>query len=225
MNPSKSQALGGLWQNNPALVQLLGLCPLLAVSQTLVTSFTLGVITLLVLVWANAIISLIQRWLFEDIRLPLQILVIATMVTAADQLMQALFFEMHQRIGLFIALIVTNCTLLARAELFARRNRLGLAIADGFWMGLGFLWVITLLGGIREVLGRGTLLDGLSLLLGPSADHWTLVIHTSPLLIVTLAPGAFLTLGLLVALKNRMDIAHESRQANRVSDPIARRKP
>jgi len=224
MNSFIHQANQGLWKDNPALVQLLGLCPLLAVSQTLVTGLTLGVITLGVLVASNAVISLIRRWLVEDIRLPMQILVIATMVTLADLTMQAMFFDMHQRVGLFIALIVTNCTILARAELFARRNRWWHAVADGFWMGLGFLWVIALLSGIREILGRGTLFDGLTLILGPEAEAFQMVIHTSPLLLVALAPGAFITLGCLVALKNLMDIAYESRQTRRLSHPAAQRK-
>jgi len=224
MNSFINQANQGLWKDNPALVQLLGLCPLLAVSQTLVTGLTLGVVTLGVLVASNAVISLIRRWLVEDIHLPMQILVIATMVTLADLTMQAMFFDMHQRVGLFIALIVTNCTILARAELFARRNRWWHAVADGFWMGLGFLWVIALLSGIREILGRGTLFDGLTLILGPEAEAFQMVIHTSPLLLVTLAPGAFITLGCLVALKNLMDIAYESRQTRRLSHPAAQRK-
>ena len=224
MNSFINQANQGLWKDNPALVQLLGLCPLLAVSQTLVTGLTLGVITLGVLVASNAVISLIRRWLVEEIRLPMQILVIATIVTLADLTMQAMFFDMHQRVGLFIALIVTNCTILARAELFARRNRWWHAVADGFWMGLGFLWVIALLSGIREILGRGTLFDGLTLILGPEAEAFQMVIHTSPLLLVALAPGAFITLGCLVALKNLMDIAYESRQTRRLSHPAAQRK-
>ena len=216
MNPSNSLAMEGLWRNNPALVQLLGLCPLLAVSQTLVTSLTLGVITLLVLIAANTLISLLKRTLIEDIRLPLQILVIATMVSAADLLMQTYFFELHQRIGLFIALIVTNCTILGRAELFARRNPIGASMADGFWMGLGFLWAITLLGGLREVIGRGTLFDGMEQLLGPAGLAWRVEVHQSPILIMMLAPGAFLALGCLIALKNCVDGYYESRKTDRL---------
>ena len=160
MGNARTLALDGVWRNNPALVQLLGLCPLLAVSQTLVTSLTLGLITLAVLVGANTLISLLKRTLVDTVRLPLQILVIATMVSAADLLMQTYFFELYQRIGLFIALIVTNCTILGRAELFARRNPVMASMADGFWMGLGFLWAITLLGGVREVIGRALYLTG-----------------------------------------------------------------
>jgi len=216
MSNARTLALDGVWRNNPALVQLLGLCPLLAVSQTLVTSLTLGLITLAVLVGANTLISLLKRTLVDTVRLPLQILVIATMVSAADLLMQTYFFELYQRIGLFIALIVTNCTILGRAELFARRNPVMASMADGFWMGLGFLWAITLLGGVREVIGRGTLFDGMAQLLGPSGDAWRIEVHQSPILIMMLAPGAFLALGCLIALKNCLDEYYESRKTNRL---------
>ena len=216
MSNARTLALDGVWRNNPALVQLLGLCPLLAVSQTLVTSLTLGLITLAVLVGANTLISLLKRTLVDTVRLPLQILVIATMVSAADLLMQTYFFELYQRIGLFIALIVTNCTILGRAELFARRNPIMASMADGFWMGLGFLWAITLLGGVREVIGRGTLFDGMAQLLGPSGDAWRIEVHQSPILIMMLAPGAFLALGCLIALKNCLDEYYESRKTNRL---------
>jgi len=216
MSNARTLALDGVWRNNPALVQLLGLCPLLAVSQTLVTSLTLGLITLAVLVGANTLISLLKRTLVDTVRLPLQILVIATMVSAADLLMQTYFFELYQRIGLFIALIVTNCTILGRAELFARRNPIMASMADGFWMGVGFLWAITLLGGVREVIGRGTLFDGMAQLLGPSGDAWRIEVHQSPILIMMLAPGAFLALGCLIALKNCLDEYYESRKTNRL---------
>ena len=212
----------GLWRNNPALVQLLGLCPLLAVSQQLVPALALGLVTLIVLTISNLSISLFRRFLISDIRLPLQILVIATLVSAADLLLQAFFFELHQRIGLFVALIVTNCTILGRAELFARRNAIAASIADGFWMGLGFFWVITLLGGIREIIGRGTLFDGFELILGPSAQSWVIEFSSSPIIIAGMAPGAFLALGCLIAGKNWLDQRHESNKKNRLSQQTAR---
>ena len=224
MSNARTLALDGVWRNNPALVQLLGLCPLLAVSQTLVTSLTLGLITLAVLVGANTLISLLKRTLVDTVRLPLQILVIATMVSAADLLMQTYFFELYQRIGLFIALIVTNCTILGRAELFARRNPIMASMADGFWMGLGFLWAITLLGGLREVIGRGTLFDGMAQLLGPSGDAWRIEVHESPILIMMLAPAAFFALGCLIALKNCLDEYYESRKTDRLLEHPAPRE-
>ena len=127
-------ALDGIWRNNPALVQMLGLCPLLAVSSHLVTALGLGIITLLVLLSSNILISLIRTHLHEQVRLPIQILIIASSVTLADLYLQAYFYELHQRIGLFVALIVTNCTILGRAELLASRSPVKYALLDGIMM-------------------------------------------------------------------------------------------
>ena len=194
----------GLWRNNPALVQLLGLCPLLAVSNSFVTALGLGLVTLVVLTTSNIIISLIRNLLHDVIRLPIQIMVIATSVTLADMALQAWYFELHQRIGLFVALIVTNCTLLGRAESFASRNPIFMSAVDGFMMGSGFLWVLLLLGTMREVFGMGTLFNNLHLLLGPSFENVTLQFSERGFLLLVLPPGAFLSLGCLIALKNCM---------------------
>jgi Na+-translocating ferredoxin:NAD+ oxidoreductase subunit E len=196
----------GLWENNPALVQLLGLCPLLAVSGTFATALGLGVTTLLVLTASNVMISLLRHTLNPALRLPTQILIIATFVTLADICLQTWYFELHQRIGLFVALIVTNCTLLGRAETFASRNPVLLSAIDGLMMGLGFLWVLLALGAVREVLGHGTLFHNLHLLLGPIAENATLQIADTGFLLITLPPGAFLCLGCLIALKNWLSI-------------------
>ncbi len=192
----------GLWHNNPSLVQMLGLCPLLAVSGSLVTSLGLGITTLLVLTASNVVISLLRNVTARETRLPSQILVIAVFVTAADIILQAWFFELHQRIGLFIALIVTNCTLLGRAEVYASRNPVLVSAADGFMMGMGFLWVLLAMGAVREILGHGTLFHNMHLLLGPMAENLTIEIADSGFLLMVLPPGAFLTLGCLIALKN-----------------------
>tara|TARA_B100000029_G_C17429545_1_gene907360 strand:- start:211 stop:840 length:630 start_codon:yes stop_codon:yes gene_type:complete len=192
----------GLWRNNPALVQLLGLCPLLAVSNSFVTALGLGLVTLGVLTTSNIIISLIHNLLHDVIRLPVQIMVIATSVTLADMVLQAWYFELHQRIGLFVALIVTNCTLLGRAESFASRNPVIISAVDGFMMGSGFLWVLLLLGTVREVFGMGTLFNNLHLLLGPAFENVTLQFSDTGFLLLVLPPGAFLSLGCLIALKN-----------------------
>ena len=194
----------GLWRNNPALVQLLGLCPLLAVSNSFVTALGLGLVTLAVLTTSNIIISLIRNLLHDVIRLPIQIMVIATFVTLADMALQAWYFELHQRIGLFVALIVTNCTLLGRAESFASRNPIFISAVDGFMMGSGFLWVLLLLGTMREVFGMGTLFNNLHLLLGPAFENVTLQFSERGFLLLVLPPGAFLSLGCLIALKNCM---------------------
>ena len=192
----------GLWRNNPSLVQMLGLCPLLAVSGSLVTSLGLGITTLLVLTASNVVISLLRNVTARETRLPSQILVIAVFVTAADIVLQAWFFELHQRIGLFIALIVTNCTLLGRAEVYASRNPVLVSAVDGFMMGMGFLWVLLAMGAVREILGHGTLFHNMHLLLGPMAENSTIEIVDSGFLLMVLPPGAFLTLGCLIALKN-----------------------
>ena len=203
----RALAVDGLWLKNPALVQLLGLCPLLAVSTTLVNGTILGIVTLLVLTASNLLISLVKDALDDRIRLPLQIMVIATFVTCADLALQNWLFEIHQRIGLFVALIVTNCTVLARAESFASRNPVKASFVDGFMMGMGFLLVIMLLSGIREVLGQGTLFQGLALILDPqllglSDSDLVIRFDFDGLLLVILPPGAFLTFGCLLAAKN-----------------------
>lgn len=208
--------IDGLWRNNPALVQLLGLCPLLAVSNTVINGVTLGCLTVFVLVSSNAVISLCQRMLDDTTRLPAQILIIATFVTLADLLLQAVSFELHQRIGLFVALIVTNCVILGRAEAFARKQSFFYALLDGFWMGCGFLFVITLLSAVREALGQGTLFAGADLIFGSAAANWTITIADDGMLLATLPPGAFLLFGLMIALKNWIDLVrHEQRQTIR----------
>lgn len=193
----------GLWANNPALVQLLGLCPLLAVSNSFSTSLGLGITTLLVLTVSNLVISVIRGALDAETRLPVQILVIATFVTVADLVLQYWFFELHQRIGLFVALIVTNCTLLGRAEAFASRNPVLASTFDGLMMGMGFLLVLLVMGSIREVIGQGTLFANLHLLTG--LPDITVHIADTGFLLLVLPPGAFLTLGCLIALKNVID--------------------
>ena len=190
----------GLWTNNPALVQLLGLCPLLAVSNSIATSLGLGITTLAVLTLSNLSISLVRGWLVDATRLPVQIMIIATFVTLADMALQYWFFDLHQRIGLFVALIVTNCTLLGRAEAYASRHPVMGSVVDGFMMGLGFLLVLLLMGAIRELIGQGTLFANLHLLLG--LPPFTLRVADSGLLLLVLPPGAFLTLGCLIAAKN-----------------------
>ncbi len=193
----------GLWTNNPAMVQLLGLCPLLAVSNNFATALGLGITTLAVLTASNIFISLFRNLLDDETRLPVQILVIATFVTLADILLQAWFFDLHQRIGLFVALIVTNCTLLGRAEAFASRQPVITAGLDGFMMGTGFMMVICVLGALREVIGQGTLFANLHLLTG--AGDMTIAFADSGLLIAALPPGAFILFGCLLALKNLLD--------------------
>ncbi len=214
----RSLAEDGLWKNNPALVQLLGLCPLLAVSNNLVTALGLGIVTLVVLTCSNVTISLVRNLLEDSTRIPAQILVIATFVTLADIILQAALFEMHNRIGLFVALIVTNCTLLGRAEAFASRQPVTMAAVDGFMMGLGFLLVLVLMGFARELLGQGTLFGNMDLLFGNAAAGWTITVADSGFLLMLLPPGAFFTLGLIIATKNWIDSRYAERDEQGKTD-------
>ncbi len=197
----------GLWHNNPALVQMLGLCPLLAVSNTVATSLGLGLVTVFVLTASNTLIACIRNHVEEATRLPLFILIIAGFVTCADLLMQVGAFELHQRISLFVALIVTNCTLLGRAENFASKNPVVYSLLDGLMMGTGFLFALLVMGFCRELLGYGTLFSQMDLLFGDTAKVWTIRLSADGqgFLLAVLPPGAFLLMGLLLALKNMLD--------------------
>ena len=168
----KEITTNGLWHNNPALVQLLGLCPLLAVTSAVANALGLGLATLLVLVGSNTIVSLIRNHVSDAVRLPVFVMVIASFVTCTEMLMKAYTYELYQILGIFVPLIVTNCAILGRAEGFASKNSVGLAALDGFMMGLGFLLVLVALGAVRELLGQGTLLVDMHLLFGPSAMNW-----------------------------------------------------
>lgn len=196
----------GLWQNNPALVQLLGLCPLLAVSNSVVNALGLGLATILVLVGSNLSVSLLRHQITEAIRLPAFVMIIAAFTTCAELLMQAFAFELHQALGIFIPLIVTNCTILARADAFASKNPVIPAVLDGLMMGLGFTLVLFVLGALRELFGTGQLFANMDLLF-PFAENWTLVVFPGyrNFLLAILPPGAFIFMGLLIALKNIID--------------------
>ena len=183
----------------------------------------LGCLTVFVLVSANGVISLIQRWLDDATRLPAQILIIASFVTLADLLLQSVSFELHQRIGLFVALIVTNCAILGRAEAFARKHNFAYALLDGLFMGLGFLLVIVVLSILREALGQGTIFAGADLIFGPAARQWTINLPTDGMLLAVLPPGAFLLFGLMIALKNWIELQrHEQRQTLRNTEATER---
>lgn len=204
----------GLWSNNPALVQLLGLCPLLAVSGSVVNALGLGLATLFVLMGSNMVVSLIRNVVSDAIKLPTFVMIIAAFTTAIELLMQAKTYELYQILGIFIPLIVTNCAILGRADAFACKNRLFPAIVDGFMMGLGFLCVLVVLGAVREILGSGTLFADMQLLLGEGARNWKIHVfseHYRGFLVAILPPGAFLVTGFLIALKNAIDHYHQKR--------------
>ncbi len=199
-------ALQGLWKNNPGLVQLLGLCPLLGTSSSMVNALGLGLATLFVLVCSSVSVSLIRSTLSETVRLPAFLLIIATLTTCIELLMQAWRFELYQVLGIFVPLITTNCVILGRAQTFASQNNLARSAFDALMMGLGFALVLLIIGTLRELLGHGTLLAGMELLFGPAAADWTVQVPGyQGLLLAVLPPGAFLVLGLLIALKNRID--------------------
>jgi electron transport complex protein RnfE len=200
-------ARDGLWHQSQGLVALLGLCPLLAVSNTVVNSLGLGLATTLALVLSNTAVSLIRHHLAREIRLPAFVLIIAANVTVIELLMSAYAHELHRTLGIFIPLIVTNCAILGRAEAFASKNPVDRALADGLFMGLGFTAVLVLLGALREAVGTGALFDRAELLFGDAAKTWTLTLveDYGGFLLAILPPGAFIGLGLLVALKNLID--------------------
>jgi electron transport complex protein RnfE len=204
----------GLWSNNAGLVQLLGLCPLLAVSATVVNALGLGLATLLTLVASNFTVSLIRNRVRPEIRIPVFVLIIASFVTAVELVMNAFFHQLYLILGIFIPLIVTNCAILGRAEAFASRTTPGRAMADGFAMGLGFMGVLVALGAMREVLGQGTLLADAHLMFGEWGRRLTieLVPDYDGFLLAALPPGAFIGLGLLLALKNVIDRRMDQRR-------------
>jgi electron transport complex protein RnfE len=196
----------GLWSNNPALVQLLGLCPLLAVSATVVNALGLALATLLVLVGASTTISLIRNQVPSAVRLPAFVMVIAAFVTCAELLMAAFAYSLYQILGIFIPIIVTNCAILGRADAFASRQPVLPAAVDGLMMGLGFGAVLVLMGAIRELVGQGTLFSDMAMLFGPVAAHWQITLVADyQFLFFILPPGAFFVAGLLIALKNVLD--------------------
>ncbi|RUR31774.1 electron transport complex subunit E [Vreelandella nanhaiensis] len=196
----------GLWSNNPALVQLLGLCPLLAVSTTVVNSLGLAIATLFVMVGSSTAVSLVRHQVSSAVRLPAFVMIIAAFVTCAELLMAAYAYPLYQLLGIFIPLIVTNCAILGRADAFASRQPVGLAALDGLMMGIGFGSVLVVLGGIRELLGQGTLFSDMALLFGPIAANWQLtLVENYQFLFFVLPPGAFFVAGMLIALKNVMD--------------------
>jgi len=204
----------GLWTNNQALVAMLGLCPLLAVTTTATNGLGMGLATTTVLVLSNGTISLIRNLVRPEVRLPVFVLVIASFVTAVELTMKAQFYELYLVLGLFIPLIVTNCAIIGRAEAFASKARLDRALVDGLAMGFGFTLVLMVLGGAREFLGQGTLFYQADLLLGAGAAGFGLDLGEGfqGALLAILPPGAFIGMGFLIALKNLIDKRVERRQ-------------
>lgn len=223
-NEYKELAWQGLWKNNPGLVQLLGLCPLLAVTSTVTNALGLGLATLLVLIGSNATVSAIRNWVPKEIRIPIFVLIIAAFVTCVQLLMNAYTFGLYQSLGIFLPLIVTNCAIIGRAEAYASKNPIKQATFDGLMMGIGFMLVLIALGAIREVLGQGTLFDGANLLLGEWASILRIEVYQldSQFLLAILPPGAFIAMGFLIALKNYIDAKAEERKPKEEQAAIER---
>jgi len=194
----------GLWHNNPGVIQFLGICPLLAVSNSLVNGIGLGLATTAVLILSNLMVSLLRPWILKDLRLPVFVLIIAALVTCIELVTKAWFFELWLTLGLFLPLIVTNCVILARAESFASSSAPLAAVVDGLAHGLGFAAVLITLGGIRELIGTGGILNNAEMLLGDAGAGLAIQImpNASGFLLALLPPGAFLVLALLIALRN-----------------------
>ncbi|MCK9990939.1 MAG: electron transport complex subunit E [Rugosibacter sp.] len=217
----------GLWQQNAILVQLLGLCPVLAISTTLVNAVSLGLATILVMLLANLAIASLRTLIPYEIRIPVFVLIIAALVTVVDLSLNAFLHDLYVMLGIFIPLIVTNCIVLARVEAFAAKNGLAAATLDGAMMGVGFLWVIALIGGLRELIGQGTLFSGIEMIF-PSLTHIQLLPADYPgFLVMMLPPGAFFTLGLLIAGRNWLTARTKQRLPNQHMEaaPSAEKTP
>ena len=194
----------GLWDNNPGLVQLLGLCPLLAVTSTFVNGLGLGLATLFVITASNVLVSLTRRLIRDEIRIPMYVLIIASLVTCIELVFKAWLPSLDRSLGIFIPLIVTNCTIVARAEVFASRQPLVPSLLDGVSMGLGFLGLLCALGAFRELVGMGSMFSRLDMLIGGDRISG-LVLADGGFLLAVLPPGAFFGLALAVAAKNLLD--------------------
>jgi len=213
----------GLWNQNTGIVQLLGMCPLLAVSTTVVNGISLGLATAAVMSMSNGAVSAVRNVVPNEIRIPVFILIIAVLVTVVQMGMNAFVHPLYIVLGIFIPLIVTNCIVLARTEAFASKNRVAPSMLDGLMMGLGLTLVLSVLGGMRELAGKGTLLSGLDLAFGPTAKQY--VIHVLPdyhgFLLAILPPGAFIGLGCLIAGKNYLNLRDEAKAKARQPEPHA----
>jgi electron transport complex protein RnfE len=225
MNEYQQLSWQGIWKNNPAMVQLLGLCPLLAVTATVINGLGLGIATTLVLIGSNCTVSLVRNWVPNEIRIPIFVMIIAAFVTIVQLLMNAYTFKLYEALGIFIPLIVTNCAIIGRAEAYASKNPVQYAAFDGLMMGLGFTLILVVLGAMRELLGYGTLFSGANLLLGDWASQLEITVFEadSKFLLAILPPGAFLGMGLLIALKNVLNNRVETLVERPETDKVVQR--
>ena len=215
-NSLKYRIVSGLWHDNPGLVQLLGLCPLLAVTSTFVNGLGLGIATLLVVTLSNGLVSATRHWIRTDIRIPMYVIIIASLVTCIELIFKAWFPALDRSLGIFIPLIVTNCAIVARAELFASRNPLGASLLDGLVMGAGFASLLCVLGFVRELVGQGSVLARIDLLFGGEPMQGLQLVDGG-FLLALLPPGAFFALAVAVAAKNAIDIRRRKAASFRLS--------
>jgi H+/Na+-translocating ferredoxin:NAD+ oxidoreductase subunit E len=201
----------GLWRDNPGLVQLLGLCPLLAVTASFVNGLGLGIATLAVLIASNGLVSATRRWIQPEIRVPIYVLIIASLVTCTELIFKAWFPDLDRALGIFVPLIVTNCAIVARAEVFASRNPVGSSIIDGLVMGSGFALLLMTIGAFRELFGQGSLFSRMDMLFGGEPMRGIVLAENGWLLLV-MPPGAFFSLALAIAAKNAIDRRHKDAQ-------------
>jgi len=217
----KKIAADGLWHNTIVFGQSLALCPLLAVTGTATNGLGMGLATLVVIIASNGVISLTRHLIPNEVRIPVFVLLIATLVTLVDLLMNAFAHELYKVLGLFIALIVTNCAILGRAEAFASKQPLYRSLWDGLMMGLGFTLVLVALGAAREISSAGTLFANASLLLGPSFKflELTLIPDYKGFLLMALPPGGFIMLAFLIVGKRLLDPLRAQRKDKEGAGP------
>jgi Na+-translocating ferredoxin:NAD+ oxidoreductase subunit E len=217
--PFRQMARDGLWDNNVVFAQMLALCPLLAVTGTATNGLGMGLASLAVLVGANVIVASLRHLISPEVRIPVFIVVIATLVTLVDMSLNAWAYELYKVLGLFIALIVVNCAILGRAEAFASKNTVAMAAVDGVMMGLGLTLALVLVGGLREIVGSGTLFADADLLLGPAFAFMelTIIADYRGVLLMILPPGGFIAVGLILAAKRVIDKRREVAAAARLA--------
>ncbi len=205
-------AANGVWKQNTSLVQILGLCPLLAVTTNLVNGAMLSLATILVMALSGFAIASLRNFIPHEIRIPVFILIVAALVTVIDLLFNAHLHELYLILGIFIPLIVTNCIVLARVEAYAAKNPPIQSIFDGIFMGVGMLWTLSLLGGLRELIGGGTLFSGIDMVIPGLQPLQVLPADYPGFLMAMLPPGAFILLGCLIAAKNWLEMRRAARR-------------
>jgi electron transport complex protein RnfE len=217
----KAIAGNGIWKQNTSIVQILGLCPLLAVTTNMVNGVMLSLATIIVMALSNVAVASLRNFIPHEIRIPVFILIVAALVTVVDLLFNANLHELYLVLGIFIPLIVTNCIVLARVEAFANKNPPLQSTFDGIFMGVGMLWTLALLGTLREFLGSGTLLGGIDMVFANLQPIQVLPESYPGFLLALLPPGAFILLGCLIAWKNWIEARAAARAQRKPPAPVA----